>query len=74
VDGRFALSDDSHGPKFVGLNYDRIPSYLLSTGVTELWYLRYSELSNSSGRNIQAVKFDGDWLAHDFWKKRLENE
>ncbi|KAG6828700.1 hypothetical protein H0H87_001113, partial [Tephrocybe sp. NHM501043] len=30
--GRFALSDDSHGPHAVGLNYRRLPEYLKSTG------------------------------------------
>ncbi|TFL04577.1 Polymerase/histidinol phosphatase-like protein [Pterulicium gracile] len=39
--GRLTLSDDSHGPHAVGLNYPRLRTYLLDQGVTELWHLSY---------------------------------
>ena len=71
VGGQFALSDDSHGPSFVGLNYHRIPPYLESVGITEIWYLSRSESPNSAGRNIQAVRLDGGWLSHEFWRMQL---
>ncbi|PPR06725.1 hypothetical protein CVT26_001330 [Gymnopilus dilepis] len=67
--GRFALSDDSHGPHAVGLNYDRLPHYLQSVGVTQLWYLQRSTAPNAAGRKIQAVRLSGDWLDHDFWRQ-----
>jgi histidinol-phosphatase (PHP family) len=37
--GRLCLSDDSHGPASVALNYTRLRTYLVEQGVTELWYL-----------------------------------
>ncbi|KIM38841.1 hypothetical protein M413DRAFT_75462 [Hebeloma cylindrosporum] len=67
--GRFALSDDSHGPQAVGLNYHRLREYLIHVDVSELWYLQRSSTSNAAGRTIQAVKFDGEWLDHDFWRQ-----
>jgi len=68
--GRFALSDDSHGPQAVGLNYHRLREYLIHAGVPELWYLQRSSVSNAAGRTIQAVKLDGNWLDHDFWRQK----
>ncbi|KAF8963540.1 Polymerase/histidinol phosphatase-like protein [Flammula alnicola] len=67
--GRFALSDDSHGPQAVGLNYHRLPEYLKTVGIFELWYLQNSTTPNAAGRTIQAVKLDGEWLDHDFWRE-----
>ncbi|KAJ3504416.1 hypothetical protein NLJ89_g7944 [Agrocybe chaxingu] len=66
--GRFALSDDSHGPHAVGMNYCRLPDYLRSVGISELWYLEPSDMPNSAGRNIRTVRLDGDWLDHPFWR------
>lgn len=70
VNGRFALSDDSHGPDFVGLNYARVRSYMLSMGVTELWHLQHSDLPNPAGRDVQAVRVEGGWSGHEFWLKQ----
>ncbi|KAJ7722849.1 Polymerase/histidinol phosphatase-like protein [Mycena metata] len=64
--GRLALSDDSHGPHAVGLNYARLPEYLKRAGVTELWFLEHSETPNASGRNIKATKMDRPWAADAF--------
>ncbi|KAF9516116.1 hypothetical protein BS47DRAFT_703763 [Hydnum rufescens UP504] len=73
--GRFALSDDSHGPAAVGLNYSRLRTYLYDTlGVKELWYLERSvdDTSRSKGgRRVQAVKVQGAWWQHPFWEKTL---
>ncbi|KAJ3865533.1 histidinol phosphate phosphatase H [Lentinula novae-zelandiae] len=68
--GRLALSDDSHGPHAVGLNYRRLLEYLRREGVSELWYLQVSESPNKVGRNIQAVKAPGEWWNHPFWNKQ----
>jgi len=68
--GRFALSDDSHGPHAVGLNYHRLAEYLRTVGVEELWYLRRSDIQNAAGRAVQPVRLEGDWWEHDFWRGR----
>ncbi|KAF5360820.1 hypothetical protein D9756_004574 [Leucocoprinus leucothites] len=64
--GRFALSDDSHGPHAVGLNYDRAYHYLKSLNVAELWFLEPSEEPNASGRRVRPVKLD-NWTNDPFW-------
>ncbi|KAF9476058.1 histidinol phosphate phosphatase H [Pholiota conissans] len=68
--GRFALSDDSHGPPAVGLNYHRLPEYLKAMGIAELWYLQKSATPNAAGRSTGAVKLEGQWSDHDFWRGR----
>ena len=65
--GRFTLSDDSHGPHAVGLNYNRLAKYLRDVGVDELWFLEGSETPNIAGRLVQARKMEGDWWEHRFW-------
>ncbi|KAF9530503.1 Polymerase/histidinol phosphatase-like protein [Crepidotus variabilis] len=65
--GRFALSDDSHGPEQVGLNFHRLPAYFQAVGITELWYLAESETPNDAGRNVRPVRLDKDVLLDDFW-------
>lgn len=37
--GRFTISDDSHGIEQVGLNYERVLTYIESLGLGELHYL-----------------------------------
>ncbi|KDQ54084.1 hypothetical protein JAAARDRAFT_38696 [Jaapia argillacea MUCL 33604] len=70
--GRFALSDDSHGPHAVGLNYDRMASYLRKVGIDEVWYLKRTDSGpvNAAARRMAAVKVDGNWWEHHFWKGR----
>ncbi|KAH9933303.1 Polymerase/histidinol phosphatase-like protein, partial [Fomitopsis serialis] len=68
--GRFALSDDSHGPHAVGLNYDRMAQYVLRLGIEELWVLERSESPNVGGRLVRPSKVEGKWWEHPFWKKR----
>ncbi|KAG7451511.1 histidinol phosphate phosphatase H [Guyanagaster necrorhizus] len=71
--GRFTLSDDSHGPHAVGLNYDRVAKYLRSVNIAELWYLQKSINVNAAGRKIQPVRLEGDWWNHAFWHGRLHS-
>ena len=66
--GRFTLSDDSHGPHAVGLNYHRLPEYLQTVAISELWFLQRSNAPNVAGRFIQAAKLSGEWLDHEFWQ------
>ncbi|KAF8273580.1 Polymerase/histidinol phosphatase-like protein [Lactarius quietus] len=54
--GRFALSDDSHGPHAVGLNYGKTRDYLLDIGVRELWALERTEVPSIGGRYTRPVR------------------
>ncbi|KAH9990211.1 histidinol phosphate phosphatase H [Russula compacta] len=65
--GRFALSDDSHGPHAVGLNYRRTRDYLLHIGVRELWTLERTSAQNTGGRHTGSVRISGNWWEHAFW-------
>ncbi|KAI1789696.1 histidinol phosphate phosphatase H [Ganoderma leucocontextum] len=67
--GRFALSDDSHGPHAVGLNYHRLVEYGHRVGITELWVLRLSSSPNAAGRKVSPQQVDGQWWEHRFWKR-----
>lgn len=67
--GRFALSDDAHGADIVGLNYDRLRSYLVDTlGVPSIWYLERCNELNRGGRKVRAVEIKGSWWEDPFWK------
>ncbi|VDC04312.1 unnamed protein product [Peniophora sp. CBMAI 1063] len=65
--GRLALSDDSHGPQAVGLNYARMREYLLGAGVREVWTLQHNTTPNAGGRYTQAVRVKGNWWEHRYW-------
>ncbi|KZO89649.1 histidinol phosphate phosphatase H [Calocera viscosa TUFC12733] len=65
--GRLCLSDDSHGPQVVGLNYHRLPAYLQSMGVKELWYLKRDAVSEIGG--VEVCRYPGDWASDPFWTK-----
>ncbi|OSD01108.1 histidinol phosphate phosphatase H [Trametes coccinea BRFM310] len=73
--GRFVLSDDSHGPHAVGLNYHRIPAYARRVGITELWVLERArgEERNAAGRAVVPRRVEGDWLEHPFWRRTAGN-
>ena len=62
------MSDDSHGPHAVGLNYGLAADYLKTLGVSELWHLQASTTRNAGGRLIEAVKVEGDWKEDHFWR------
>ncbi|KAH9884664.1 polymerase/histidinol phosphatase-like protein [Cubamyces lactineus] len=73
--GRFVLSDDSHGPHAVGLNYHRIPEYARRMGISELWVLeRDAQVQNAAGRNVVLRRVPGQWLEHPFWSRKLEEQ
>ena len=67
---RFALSDDSHGPHAVGLNYGRLFEYARRVGITELYVLEESGVPNSAGRHVGARAVSGSWWEHPFWTQR----
>ncbi|KAJ8083123.1 hypothetical protein PM082_008992 [Marasmius tenuissimus] len=66
--GRFALSEDSHGPHAVGLNYGRMAEYLKAQNITEIWHLQRPQASVHNGRCLEAVKLPSDWKDHVFSK------
>lgn len=68
--GRFALSDDSHGPQAVGLNYQQTRDYLLRIGVRELWTLERTSVPNTGGRHTGPVQVGGNWWEHAFWLRK----
>ncbi|KAJ3719197.1 Polymerase/histidinol phosphatase-like protein [Lentinula raphanica] len=67
--GRLALSDDSHGPHAVGLNYHRVLEYLRRENVSEMWFLQACNNPNKAGRNVQAVRAPDEWWNHPFWNR-----
>jgi len=68
--GRVALSDDSHGPHTVGLNYDQLAKYLRRVGLGELWFLGHSARPNAVGRHVSSIRVEGNWWDHPFWSGR----
>lgn len=66
--GRFTLSDDSHGPHAVGLNYHRLREYVQRVGLKELWYLGPGQSPNASGRKLMPILATGDWSRRESWK------
>jgi hypothetical protein len=83
LDGRLCLSDDSHGPAAVGLNYSRLRTYLRTRNVRSVWYLDL-DLTHEpvqpaanvpvgwwrSGRVTPRLAADG-WLERqEFWGSR----
>ncbi|GAA5984228.1 hypothetical protein JCM10908_006101 [Rhodotorula pacifica] len=70
--GRFTLSDDSHGPQAVGLNYDRAYRYMSDRRLGALWRLEraHKGAAGAFRRGCRAVKVDGQpWL--DQWPALL---
>ncbi|KAJ7215156.1 histidinol-phosphatase, partial [Mycena rebaudengoi] len=67
--GRLTLSDDSHGPHAVGLNYGRLPEYLQRVGVSDIWFLEESDKPNAAGRNVRATTMGRTWATHPFWER-----
>ena len=63
------MSDDSHGPHAVGLNYPRLLEYARQVGIEDIWYLEQSEAPNVAGRFIRAKKAEGNWWEDSFWSK-----
>lgn len=53
MDGKFTLSDDSHGLGQVGLNFKRVQEYLLDVGIKEVWYFDRDTNGDLVDRSIQ---------------------
>ena len=67
--GRLCLSDDSHGPKAVGLNYLRMKDYLAESGIKEIWFLADRLEGQAATGKAQAKRYEGDWATDVFWGK-----
>ncbi|CAE6345819.1 unnamed protein product [Rhizoctonia solani] len=53
--GTFVLSDDSHGPAAVGLNYDKMELYIKEMDVTRIAELEKGDSPNRAGRFLKPV-------------------
>jgi histidinol-phosphatase (PHP family) len=62
--GKLGLSDDSHGKHAVGLNYDRLADYLVTSGITEIYHLGREEAGVGK---LRPVLVEGDWRGDPFW-------
>ena len=60
--GKFALSDDSHGPERVGLNFNRLKAWAQGLGIDVVWKLE------RRGGQINAVEVNDVWN-DDFWSR-----
>lgn len=55
MDGKFTLSDDSHGLGQVGLNFKRVQGYLLDVGIKEVWYFDRDANGDLVDRSVQVL-------------------
>jgi histidinol-phosphatase (PHP family) len=69
--GRFVLSDDSHGPKAVGLNYDRVFRFLREDiDLKELYFLKRTGgiVKSKAVRNVEVARVADQWWEDPFWE------
>ncbi|ESW97451.1 hypothetical protein KL918_001064 [Ogataea parapolymorpha] len=61
--GRFCLSDDSHGVKQVGLNYEKALKHLQELGLDKLYYLDLDESGTPfvNSRTLEDIAADPFW-------------
>ncbi|GMF05983.1 unnamed protein product [Ambrosiozyma monospora] len=65
--GKFCLSDDSHGVKQVGLNYQKVLKYLISID-DKLKYIHFWDLDSEGKKFINKRTID-DLAKDEFWKQ-----
>ncbi|KAG8762518.1 histidinolphosphatase [Ceratobasidium sp. 423] len=53
LDGTFVLSDDSHGPAAVGLNYDKLTKYIEEMGITKVGWFEKAISPNRADRFLK---------------------
>lgn len=63
--GKFALSDDSHGPERVGLNFSQLKLWAQGLGIDRVWRLE------RRGEKIEAVEVNDVW-DDAFWSRSLD--
>lgn len=70
LNGKFVLSDDSHGIIQVGVCYDQIPKFLQVTGIESLMVLEKGLVTNDgrfsgiSTRKVSTNTLEGHKLFH----------
>lgn len=75
LNGRFTLSDDSHGVEQVGLNFARVLESIKGAGIKELVYLVPSGVPGSVSLDSRFSKVSWATIslsqleAHGFWSK-----
>jgi len=80
LDGKFVLSDDSHGITQVGVCYDRIPKFLQETGIESLMVLgkglatNGSRFSGVSTREVSTNSLKGHKLFTGEKRRRANGE
>lgn len=72
MDGRFVMSDDSHGIEQVGLNYHRVLDAIRKAGIQQMHFLNReapSAMVNGGGHaTAHAASISlSDLEAHPFW-------
>lgn len=55
MDGKFTLSDDSHGIDQVGLNFKRVQQYLVDVGINQLWFFERDTNGDLADRSVQVT-------------------
>ncbi|KAH7329740.1 Polymerase/histidinol phosphatase-like protein [Rhizoctonia solani] len=55
LDGTFVLSDDSHGPATVGLNYDKLEAYIEQANITRVAHLERVGTPGRAGRLLRTT-------------------
>jgi histidinol-phosphatase (PHP family) len=55
------LSDDSHGPKDIGLHYDKLQAYLREMGVGSLYYLALDDKGKTVVKEHKNAAEDAFW-------------
>lgn len=75
IDGRFCLSDDSHGVAQVGAKYHEILDYIQEQGIKNLYFLELAPVGISRGldprfpRTLVKYRSLAEVKEMDFWKR-----
>ncbi|KAK9455296.1 polymerase/histidinol phosphatase-like protein [Dipodascopsis uninucleata] len=64
-DGRFTLSDDSHGIAQVGLNFHKVLAYIQALGIETMYYIDLDD----NGSSIVVPEKVADMARNSFWKQ-----
>ncbi|KAK9463547.1 polymerase/histidinol phosphatase-like protein [Lipomyces oligophaga] len=61
--GKFCFSDDSHGLAQIGLNFHKVFEYIISMGITEIYYLDLDSSGNTivKADEVERLKSDSFW-------------
>ncbi len=80
LNGKFVLSDDSHGINQVGVCYDQVPEFLQETGIGSLMVMEKglvtndSRFSGVSAREVSTNRLKGHELVTGQKRRRANGE